>query len=122
MDALPVPVERGDLATDLRVRVASHQGPLTKPLQNSASAGLPIVFHLACARDEAGPPVVGDEADEPADEDDQAVLKADEVPEVHREPGRPGREPAQPDHMEVGDCAGAADRREVALVAVAEGP
>jgi hypothetical protein len=41
---------------------------------------------------------------------------------VDHQPGDPGREAAEPDEMEVGDRGGAADRRQVALVPVAERP
>ena len=39
---------------------------------------------------------------------------------MHDQPGGPGGEAAQPDEVEVGDRAGAADRREIALVQVME--
>ena len=54
-------------------------------------------FGCRVVRDESGAAAAGGEAEEPADEDDQAVLEADEVEEVHHQPGRPGGEAAQPD-------------------------
>ena len=82
-------------------------------------AGVALHRELA-ARDQAGTAAVGEEAERPLDEDEQAVLEADQVPEVYDEPGQPGGEPAEPDDVQVGDRAGAADRCEIALVAVAK--
>src|SRR5215216_3274492 len=87
-----------------------------------AGLGRKSRFGRGGTRDESGPAAAGGEADEPADDDDQAVLEADEVEEVHDQPGGPGDEAAQSDGVEVGDRAGATDRREIALVHVAERP
>ena len=40
--------------------------------------------------DQPGTATVGCEAERPADEDEQSVLEADQVPEVDEQPGRPG--------------------------------
>ena len=72
--------------------------------------------------DDPRPAAAGEEAERPPDEDQQAVLKPDQVPEVDEKPRDPGREPAEADDVEVGDRPGTADRREVALVAVVERP
>ena len=53
--------------------------------------------------------------------DEQAVLEADQVPEVDHEPGDPREEAAEVHALDVGDRAGAADGGEVALVGVVEG-
>ena len=63
---------------------------------------------------------VRQEAERPADENEQSVLEADQVPEVHREPGEPGDEAAQPEELDLGDGARASDRGEIAFVVVAE--
>src|SRR5439155_24325671 len=83
----------------------------------------PLAARLSRDRsgDQPRPAPARDEAEEPADEDQDPVLESDEVPEVHDQPGRPREEPAQPDRVEVGDRAGAADGGEVALVAIVEG-
>ena len=60
------------------------------------------------------------EAEGPADEYEQPILEADQVPEVDSEPGHPGDEAAQPDALDVGDCRCSPDRGQVAPVAVAE--
>ncbi len=63
---------------------------------------------------------MGDEAEGPADEDEQPILEADQVPEVHDQPGAPGDEPTEPEALDLRHGGGAADRRDVPLVAVAE--
>src|SRR5689334_19022328 len=52
----------------------------------------------------------------PAEHDREPAAEADEKPD------EPGRESGQPDAAEVGNGAAAADRGEIAIVAVAEGP
>src|SRR5436190_20629623 len=86
--------------------VGAHSGP--------ARAG------AICFGDQSCATAVGEEAERPADEDEDAILEADEVPEVDDEPGDPGDEAAQLQALEVGDRRCAADRGQVALVAVAE--
>src|SRR6059058_2592481 len=70
--------------------------------------------------DQAGATAVRDEAEGPAHDHEQPVLEPDEVPEVDNEPCDPGEEAAQLEPLDLGDGGRAADRREVALVAVAE--
>ena len=70
--------------------------------------------------DQSGAATVGCEAERPADEDEQSVLEADQVPEVDEQPGRPGEKAAEPDAFDVGDCRRSPDRGQVAFVAVAE--
>ena len=61
------------------------------------------------------------EAERPADEDEQAVLEADQVAEVdERARSAQARKPLEPDALRSATARGAADRRQVALVAVAE--
>src|SRR5918992_1936151 len=72
------------------------------------------------ARDQPGAAAAGGEADRPADEDEEAVLEADQVEEMDDQPGDPGDEAAELDALDVGDGGGAADGGEVAFVAVAE--
>ncbi len=60
------------------------------------------------------------EAERPADEDDDAVLEPDEVPEVDEQPRDPGDQAAQPQASDVSYRRRPTDRREIALVAVAE--
>src|SRR4051794_13757127 len=72
------------------------------------------------ASDQPGPAPVRGEADQPPDEDQYAVLEPDEVEEVDRQPDEPRGEAAEPDPLDVGHRAGAADGRQVALVAVAK--
>src|SRR4029078_4770863 len=95
-------------------------GALSEPV--SPVEGLPLVVGGGRADDEPVAAAAGGEAEEPADGDDQAVLEADEVEDVDDQPGHPGGEAVQSDGVEVADPAGAADRREVALVQVAERP
>ena len=64
---------------------------------------------------------MGREAERPANENEQPILEADQVPEVDKEPGRPGEKAAEPHSFDVGDRRCSADRGQVALVAVAEG-
>ena len=64
---------------------------------------------------------VREEADRPADDDEQPVLEADQVPEVDHEPRDPRHEAAEVHALDVGHRAGAADGGEVALVDVVEG-
>src|SRR3989442_11766919 len=70
--------------------------------------------------DQAGAAAVGDKAEQPANEDEDAVLEADEVPEMHDQPGDPGDEAAELESLDVGDRCCSADRRQVAFVSVAE--
>jgi hypothetical protein len=63
---------------------------------------------------------MGGEAECPADEDEEPVLEADEVPEVDDEPGDPSDEAAEFQPLDVGDCGCSSDRGEVAFVSVAE--
>src|SRR4051812_644130 len=70
--------------------------------------------------DQAGPAPVGREADQPSDEDQYAVLEADEVPEVDGEPDDPREKPTESKAFDVGHRAGTADGGQVALVVVAE--
>ena len=60
--------------------------------------------------DDSGAATAGCEAERPADEDEQPILEADQVPEVDDQPGRPGGKAAQPDAFEVGDCRCSSDR------------
>ena len=60
------------------------------------------------------------EAERPADEHHDPVLKAHQVPQVHDEPRQPGDEAAQLEPFDVRHGRRAPDRREVALVAIAE--
>src|SRR3712207_444131 len=83
--------------------------------------GVELLARGRTACDESGAATVGHEAKGPADEDEQPVLEADQVPEVDEQPGRPGGEAAQPDAFDVGDRRCSADSGQVALVAVAEG-
>src|SRR5205085_4955051 len=55
-----------------------------------------------------------------ADENKQAVLEADQVPEVDGQPRRPGDEPGDPNALDVRDCGSSSDSREIPLVAVTE--
>src|SRR5579871_4512774 len=104
----------------------------------SVAAKSPTILQVICAlpcrddgyrqrplrvaiRDQPGAAPVRREARQPADHDDEPVLEADEVPEVDGQPGQPGGKAAQLESLDVGDRGGAADRREVALVVVAEG-
>src|SRR5437660_1050707 len=70
--------------------------------------------------DEPGAAPTGGEAERPADEHENAVLEADQVPEVDEEPGDPGDEAAQLQALDIRDGGGATDRRQIALVAVTE--
>ena len=70
--------------------------------------------------DHASAAAAREEAERPADQHQQPVLEADQVPEVDHEPGDPGGKPAQANGVEVRDGPCPADRREVALVAVVE--
>src|SRR6266511_5690136 len=71
-------------------------------------------------RDQPGAAAVRREAEHPADEHQDAVLEAHEVEEVDEEPGDPGEEAAELHYSQSGDRRRAPDRREVALVVVAE--
>jgi hypothetical protein len=71
-------------------------------------------------RDQPRAAAAGGEAERPSDEDEDAVLEANQVPEMDEEPGAPGDEPGQPQPFDVGDRRRATDDCEVPLVAVAE--
>src|SRR5688500_8865664 len=77
-----------------------------------------LVLGVAAAtsrvRDEPSATSVREEVVRPADEHDDAVLEADEVEEMDREPHHPGREPRQAQPAQVGDRPRTADRRELA--------
>src|ERR671918_2954545 len=94
-----------------------------RPDDDTCPAGSAVARIARCrrAREESRAATVGREAERPADENEQPVLEADQVPEVDDQPGRPGQEAAEPDAFDVGDCRCSADRGQVALVAVAEG-
>src|SRR4029079_14083060 len=77
---------------------------------------------FAARADQPGAASVRVEAHAPPDEHENAVLEADQVPEVDEEPRHPREEATQLEPVDVCDGGGAADRGEVALVAVAEGP
>src|SRR5687767_12840776 len=70
--------------------------------------------------DQSGSATVGCEAERPADENEQAILEADQVPEVHDKPRCPGEKTAEPESLDFCDGRRPPDRGEVALVAVAE--
>src|SRR3954451_13730349 len=61
-----------------------------------------------------------DEAEAPAQEDEQPVLESDQIEEVHAQPEEPRQRTIHPDEVEIRHRAGAADRGQVALVAVME--
>src|SRR5262249_20144850 len=63
----------------------------------------------------------GEEAERPAGQDEDPVLEADQIEDVDHEPEEPRREAAHLEALDVGDGARAPDRRDVALVPVAEG-
>src|SRR5262245_45151089 len=63
---------------------------------------------------------MGGEAECPTDEDEQSILKSDQVPKMYEEPCAPGDEAAQPEALDVCHRCRATDRREVPLVAIAE--
>src|SRR4051812_39754155 len=75
---------------------------------------------VARARDQSRPAAARREAEGPADEDEQAVLGADEIEEVDEQPRQPGEEAAELHALDVGDRRGPADGGEIAFVAVAE--
>ena len=93
-------------------------------MSSTARGGAPVAgaYHGCSVRaaDQPRAAPVREEAERPAREHEQAVLKADQVPQVDRQPGHPGQRAAEMDPFEVGDGARAADRREVALVAIAK--
>jgi hypothetical protein len=72
------------------------------------------------ASDETCAAAVRSEAHRPADEHEDPVLEADEIEEMDDEPREPRDEAAQAEALDVCDGGSTADRREVALVAVAE--
>src|SRR5919198_3833976 len=99
---------------------------VTRAAKDSATTGPETRGCLAAGRiarrrsdcDEACAATACCEADRPADEDEQPILEADQVPEVDDEPGRPGEKAAEPDALDVGDGRRSADRGKVALVAI----
>src|SRR6478752_2336497 len=74
---------------------------------------LPVV-----AGDQPRPAPMGGEAERPADQHKQPVLEADQIEQVHCQPGDPCDEAAEMDPLDVGDRARATDRRKVSLVEV----
>jgi hypothetical protein len=52
---------------------------------------------------------VGDEAERPAHQYEQAVLEADEVPQVDDQPNDPGEASAEPESLDIGHGAGVSD-------------
>src|SRR5512132_1348116 len=63
---------------------------------------------------------MGGEAAGPANDDEEPILEADQVPDVHEEPRHPGNEAAQLQSLDVRDGGCAANRREVAFVVIPE--
>src|ERR671919_541518 len=120
----PPPARRTPSASSVRGPSASSRPRSTESAMRS-TGGRSVVALLARCRsvcDESGAATVGCEAERPADEDEQPVLEADQVPEVDEQPCCPGGKAAEPDAFYVGDCRCSPDRGEVALVAVAERP
>src|SRR5262249_51976440 len=98
--------------------VVGSMRPYTPAAQSVRSRELalcPLADHPCAA-------AAREEADRPAEHDEQPVLEADEVDEVHAEPEDPRGEACDPYALDVGDCLGTADRREVSLVAIPERP
>src|ERR671919_182640 len=69
-------------------------GPRRGPRLSASDA---LLARASCfmVRDEPGAAAAGGKADGPPDEDQEAVLEAHEVEEVHDQPGDPGQEAAQ---------------------------
>src|ERR671910_2717143 len=123
----PLPTRRTPTASSGRGRSASRRPRSTESVMRSTGGrthrGCSAVALLARCRsvcDESGAATVGCEAERPADDNEQPVLEADQVPEVDEQPGRPGGKAAEPYAFDVGDCRCSPDRGQVALVAVAE--
>src|SRR4051794_22149308 len=91
----------------------------------SARSGLHVrTWRLIRRRDAGDQPRAAPtrhEAEHPPQEHEQPVLEADQVVEVDDEPRDPGHQAAEANDVQIGDGAGPADRREVALVEVVEG-
>src|SRR5688572_29150779 len=71
--------------------------------------------------DEARVALEGEVAPQPLQGDGEAAAEADEEPDVGGRPEQPGQVAAELDAADLHDRAAAADRREVAEIAVAEG-
>ena len=84
----------------------------------SAAAALGRGFGRLSIGDQARATAVCGEADRPANEDDNAILESHEVPDMDEQPGDPCDKATQPQPADVRDSGRAADRREVALVAI----
>src|SRR6266566_58086 len=97
--------------TLVRVRMA-RTGPSSRVRNSGLSPAL---------ADEPCAPATGDEAESPARDDQQPVLEADQIEEMHDEPGDPGDEAADADPLDVRDGLRATDRGQIALVDVLEG-
>src|SRR5581483_12115374 len=72
------------------------------------------------AVDDASAAAARQVAERPPQQNEHAVLEADEVGDVHAEPEGPGEEAAHRNAAHDPDGARPADRRELSLVAVAE--
>src|SRR2546423_8451018 len=88
---------------------------------NSSSGRVAIALGGAVARlparDAAGAPAVGEEADRPAQEHDQPVLEPDQGGQVDAHPKRPGPEAGDGHALDIGDRLHTADPGPVSLVA-----
>src|SRR3954468_8016961 len=95
------------------IAVSLCGGPVLSSLRPDRGRRVDVLDH-------ASAPASREEAERPADQHEQPVLEPDQVPEVHHEPGDPCRESAQPRNVDVRHGPRPADRREVALIAIAE--
>jgi hypothetical protein len=81
-----------------------------------------VIFSNKWPDNEARTPVVGEEAVEPVAQDDELAAEADQVPDMYKQPGRPGNEPAEVEVFgQVGYGAAAANDGKRPFVEVVEG-
>src|SRR3954454_15294699 len=72
--------------------------------------------------DETRASAAGEVAERPAHEDDHPILEPDQVQEIYEQPQDPGWKAGQAHALQLRHRAGAPDRREAALVPIAEWP
>src|SRR4051812_9872248 len=85
----------------------SRDCPGTRTMKRHHGSGLGHA--CGAAGDEPRPAPVGPEAHQPADDHQEPVLEADQVPDVDDQPHEPGERPAEAHHAQVGDGPAAAD-------------
>src|SRR5262245_21552779 len=113
-------VPSANTAAEPRARITAKAGPYESRRLSTADGDGGAVVRLLELLDHPAAPATGEEAEGPPDQHQDPVLEADQIEDVDAEPEEPRGEPTHFEALDVCDRARAADRGDVALVAVAE--